>query len=220
MFKKILIAEDHEIRNLGVIKTLEELGIQNYDFASYCDDAYEKLLRAESENAAFDLLITDLSFDKDYREQEISCGQELIAEIRKSNPNLKIIVFSIEKKPSIIDELFKKHHINGFVSKGRNDSRELKNTIKKVYENKTAIPQEIINAIRNNSYEFTNYDISLIELLAKGWRQQEIQDFFKSKNIQPDSRSSIEKRLSELRDSLDAKNNTEMVVLCKDLGII
>ena len=60
----------------------------------------------------------------------------------------------------------------------------------------------------------------LVELLAKGWRQQEIEDHFKTNNIKPDSRSSIEKRLSELRESLSAKNNTEMVVLCKDLGII
>ena len=92
--------------------------------------------------------------------------------------------------------------------------------IKKVYENKIVIPQEIINSIRNNSFEFTNYDVYLVELLAKGWRQQEIEDHFKNTNIKPDSRSSIEKRLSELRESLSAKNNTEMVVLCKDLGII
>ena len=32
MFNKVLIAEDHEIRNLGVIKTLEELQITDYEF--------------------------------------------------------------------------------------------------------------------------------------------------------------------------------------------
>lgn len=220
MFRKVLIAEDHEIRNLGVIKTLEELQIKDYEFVCYCDDAVAKFRKALEENNPYDLLITDLSFDEDFREQKISSGQELIAEIRKTQPNLKIIAFSIEKKPTIIDALFKKHHINGFVSKGRNDGKELKNTIKKVYDNKTVIPQEIINSIRNNSFEFTNYDVYLVELLAKGWRQQEIEDHFKTNNIKPDSRSSIEKRLNELRESLDAKNNTEMVVLCKDLGII
>ena len=220
MFNKVLIAEDHEIRNLGVIKTLEELQITDYEFVSYCDDAVSKLKTAISEENPYDLLITDLSFDTDFREQKLSSGQELIAEVRQLQPNIKIIAFYIEKKPSIIDELFKKHHINGFVSKGRNDGKELKSAIKKVFENKIVIPQEIINSIRNNSFEFTNYDVYLVELLAKGWRQQEIEDHFKNTNIKPDSRSSIEKRLSELRESLSAKNNTEMVVLCKDLGII
>ncbi|WDT68530.1 response regulator [Cloacibacterium sp. TD35] len=220
MFSKILIAEDHEIRNLGVIKTLEELQIKNYEFVSYCDDAITKLKTAISEENPYDLLITDLSFDGDSRVQKLTSGQELITEVRQLLPDIKIIAFSIEKKPSIIDELFKKHHINGFVSKGRNDAKELKNAIKKVYEDKIVIPQEIINSIRNNSFEFTNYDVHLVELLAKGWRQQEIEDHFKSNHIKPDSRSSIEKRLSELRENLDAKNNIEMVVICKDLGII
>jgi hypothetical protein len=31
---------------------------------------------------------------------------------------------------------------------------------------------------------------------------------------------SIEKRLNELRDSLGAKNNIEMIVICKDIGLI
>ena len=49
MFNKVLIAEDHEIRNLGVIKTLEELQITDYEFVSYCDDAVYKLKTAISE---------------------------------------------------------------------------------------------------------------------------------------------------------------------------
>ncbi|WP_449400143.1 hypothetical protein [Chryseobacterium wanjuense] len=46
MFKKALIVEDHEVRNLGVVNTLSELQIQNYDFVSYCDDALQKIKTA------------------------------------------------------------------------------------------------------------------------------------------------------------------------------
>lgn len=220
MFKKILIAEDHEVRNLGVINTLKELNIQDFEFVSYCDDAIYKIKNGIAENNPYDLLITDLSFDEDYRDQEIRNGQTLIYEARKLQPNLKIIVFSIEKKPKIIDDLFKIHHIQGFVSKGRNDGKELRNTMKKVFSNETVLPQEILNSIRNHSVEFTSYDITLLELLAKGLKQKEIEDFLKQKRIKPNSESSIEKRLNELRESLVAKNNIEMIVLCKDLGII
>ena len=35
MFKKVLIAEDYETYNLGVIKTIDELQITNYEFVIY-----------------------------------------------------------------------------------------------------------------------------------------------------------------------------------------
>ncbi len=219
MFKKVLIAEDHEVRNLGVVNALTELQIQHFDFVSYCDDALQKIKTA-SQNTPYDLLITDLSFDKDHIKQKINSGQELISEVKKINPYLKIIAFSIEKRAKIIDDLFKIYEINGFVSKGRNDGKDLRNTIKKVFKNEIVIPQEILNSIRNNSFEFSDYDTTLIELLAKGWKQTEIESHFKKNGITPDSRSSIEKRLNELRENLNAKNNIEMIVICKDIGII
>ncbi len=220
MFKKVIIAEDHEIRNIGVINTLEELQVPDFEFVSYCDDAWHKILKQSEDGKPYDLLITDLVFDKDHREQSLISGQALIEEVRKIQPNLKIIAFSIEKKPQIIDELFKKYHINGFVSKGRNDAKELKNTIKKVYTGETSIPQELLNAIRNNSQEISEYDVSLLNLLSKGCKQQEISEHFKEKGLNPYSKSAIEKRLNELREILGAKNNIEMVVICKDIGII
>lgn len=220
MFKKVLIAEDHEVRNLGVVNTLTELQIQNYDFVNYCDEALQKIKTAVTNSSSYDLLITDLSFDKDHIEQKINSGQKLIEEVKKIQPNLKIIAFSIEKKPKIIDDLFKVHSINGFVSKGRNDGKDLRSTIKKVFSGETVIPQEILNSIRNTSFEFTEYDVNLIELLAKGWKQGEIEQHFKENKITPDSKSAIEKRLNDLRFELGAKNNIELIVICKDIGII
>lgn len=220
MFKKILIAEDHEVRNLGLINTLEEMHIQDFEFVSYCDDAFQKLTKAVKDRLPYDLLITDLSFQKDHVNQDLNSGQELINKARELQPNLKIVVFSIESKPKIIEELFKKYKIDGFVSKGRNDGKELKNAVRKIYNGEIIIPQEILNSIRNYAFDFTDYDITLLDFLAKGWKQNEIENYFKENNIQPDSKSSIEKRLSELRENLRAKNNIEMIVMCKDIGII
>lgn len=220
MFKKIIIAEDHEVRNLGVVNALADLQIESFEFVSYCDEAFQKIKNAAQENIPYDLLITDLSFEKDHIKQDIASGQELISEARKIQPNLKIIAFSIEKRAKIIDDLYKIHEINGFVSKGRNDGKELKNTIKRILKGEVVIPQEILNSIRSTSFEFTDYDKLLIELLSKGWTQSEIEDNFKKNNTTPNSKSSIEKRLNELRENLNAKNNIEMVVICKDNGLI
>lgn len=220
MFKKILIAEDHEVRNLGVVNTLTELQIAHFDFVSYCDEALQKIKTADAQNKPYDLLITDLSFDKDHFKQNLKSGQELIREVRNIHPQLKIIAFSIENKPKIIDDLFKTLSIDGFVSKGRNDGKELRNTIKKVFRDETVIPQEILNSIRNTPLEISENDELLLNLLAKGFTQSEIEDHFKQNNITPNSKSSIEKRLNELREIFNAKNNIELIVICKDLGII
>lgn len=220
MFKNILIAEDHEVRNLGVVNTLKELNIENFEFVNYCDDALAKIKNAISGNKKYDLLITDLSFDEDYREQEVKSGQDLIEKARQIQPDLKIIAFSIEKKPQIIDELFKRYQINGFVSKGRNDSKELKSAIEKVFGGETVLPFEIKSSIKQNAFELTDYDIKILKLLADGSRQQDIETYLKDNNIKPNSTSSIEKRLNDLRDILQAKTNIEMVVICKNLGYI
>jgi len=220
MFKKVLIAEDHEIRNLGVINTLEELEVPKFEFVNYCDKALQKIKIAIEEDEPYDLLISDLVFDEDFVEQKIVSGQQLVAEAKKIQPELKVVVFSIEKKIQIIDELFNHSKISGYVSKGRNDAKELKSTIKKVFEGETVIPQDILNSLRNNTFEVTDYDINLLGLLSKGWKQHEIMDYFKNEGLQPNSQSAIEKRLNDLRESLNARNNIEMVVICKDMGII
>jgi len=220
MFKKILIVEDHEVRNLGVINALTELYIDHYDFVSYCDEALQKIKTADAEKKSYDLLITDLSFDKDQFQQNIKSGQELIGEIRNIHPKLKIIAFSIENKPKIIDDLFKILSIDGFVSKGRNDAKELRNTIKKVFNGEKVIPQEILNSIRNTPSNISENDESLLNLLAKGFTQNEIEQHFKQNKIAPNSKSAIEKRLNEIREIFSAKNNIELIVICKDLGII
>ncbi len=220
MFKRVLIAEDHEVRNLGVVNALTELQIDHFDFVSYCDEALQRIKTADAENRPYDLLITDLSFDKDHFQQNLKSGQELIRQIRNIHPQLKVVVFSIENKPKIIDDLFKVLFINGFVSKGRNDGKELRNTLKKVFRGEIVIPQEILNSIRNTPLEITENDESLLVLLSKGFTQSEIEDHFKQNKFTPNSKSYIEKRLNELREIFNAKNNIELIVICKDLGII
>ncbi|MBP0612921.1 response regulator transcription factor [Chryseobacterium sp. cx-311] len=217
---RVLIAEDHEIENIGVINTLKELNVSEYSFANYCDDAYALLQKALKEDKPFDLLITDLGFVSDHRVQKLNSGQSLIREARALQPGLKIIAFSIEKRAAVIDELFKIYDVDGFVSKGRNDGKELRSTIIKVMDGDKVMPQHILNSIRNTTQNLTPYDIQLLQLIAKGWKQKEVEEYYKEHGIKPDSRSAIEKRLNDLRETLNARNNIEMIVMCKDLGLI
>ena len=83
MFKKILIAEDHDNCHWGIKKNAHDLNIAQADQTYYCDDALLKIERALYDNEPYGLLITDLSFDTDHREQKLTNGKELIEAARK-----------------------------------------------------------------------------------------------------------------------------------------
>ena len=70
MFNKVLITEDQDIINVGINTELKKLGVVKIDQVKYCDDAILRVKRAIKDNEPYDLLITDLSFEKDYREQK------------------------------------------------------------------------------------------------------------------------------------------------------
>lgn len=221
MFKKILIAEDHESSSISVQKTLEDLHISHADYVYYCDDAVAKVKKSLRENDHYDLLITDLSFEEDHREQNIKEGKELILEVRELIPSLKVIVFSGEHKSGVIDSLFNEYKINGFVRKARNDSKDLKKAIASVYVNENYLSLDLKQEVKKlNSYEFTSYDITLVSLLSQGVLQKNIPTYLQNNNIKPNSLSSVEKRLNSLKENLNVASNEQLVAFCKDLGII
>jgi two-component system capsular synthesis response regulator RcsB len=221
MFKKILIAEDHESSSISVQKTLEDLNISNADYVYYCDDAIAKIQKSIRENDLYDLLITDLSFEEDHREQKIKDGKELISVAKELHPSLKAIVFSAEHKSGVIDSLFSEYGINGFVRKARNDSKELKKAIASVYVNENYLSLDLKQEVKKlNSYEFSTYDITLVSLLSQGVLQKNIPVYLQNNNIKPNSLSSVEKKLNNLKEDLQVTSNEQLVAFCKDLGII
>lgn len=87
MFRKVLIAEDHEITNVSVQRTISDLGVEIAKYVYYCDDALAWISRALRDGDAFDLLITDLSFEEDFNKQRIAGGIELIQAVKVIQPN-------------------------------------------------------------------------------------------------------------------------------------
>lgn len=142
MFKKVLIAEDFDSINIAVKQTLESLGVEEIQYAKYCDDALLKFKKAIQDNTPFDLLICDLSFVADYRKVEIPSGEKLIEVIRTLQPELNVIVYSVEDKAYTIKTLFNTHKINAYVHKGRNSISQLKTAIETLLYGKTFISPE------------------------------------------------------------------------------
>lgn len=221
MIKKVIIAEDHESANISVQKTLEELGISQVDYVYYCDDAFAKIELAVNAGQSYDLLITDLYFEEDYKAQKIAGGAALITAARQIQPDLKVLVFSSENKSAIIDSLFKKQEIDGYVRKARNDAKEIKAALNIINTNQTYFPRHLQQMIKpNNSYEFSDFDITIIKFIAEGIRLKDIPGHLKKNNISPSGMSSVEKRLNHMKEKLEYNNNEQLVLYCREQGLI
>ncbi len=221
MFSKAIISDDLGIVNKGVYSLLNDLGVNEITQVQYCDDAYLKIKKALMDGKPYQLLITDLSFKTDHREQRFDSGENLIKELRKSILDLNIIVYSVEDRPLKLRKLIGALEVNGFVNKGRNGLLELNQAIQEVFKGNTYVSPHLRNMLHSQtSLEFDDFDALLIDLLSKGNSQEEISAFFKENKISPSSLSSIEKRLNKLRTDFKANNVVHLVSIVKDLGLI
>lgn len=222
MFKKVLIAEDLDSISIAVNQALEMLSIVEIHHAKYCDDAYLKIKKALHDNVPYDLLISDLSFKTDHRENILNSGEELIEAVKKVQPDIKTIVFSIEDKSFRVKSLFNNLGINAYILKGRNSIPELQSTIQRIYSSDDKIVSpELSHTLRDKSiFEIEAYDISLLKLLSKGHILDEIAEGFKQSGILPNGSSSIEKRINKLKVYFKASNNVHLIAIAKDLGLV
>ena len=179
-----------------------------------------RIQKALRENHPYELLITDLSFEEDVP-GKITTGQELIKAAKQIQPDLKVLVFSIENRLIIANSLLKDLAIDAYVPKARRDAQDLKLAIETISKNKKYLSPNLKRNINDeNQYDFNPVEIVVITLLADGKSQQEISDYLQQKNMKPSSLSSIEKGLHHIRTALDLSKNGQLIAYCKDRGII
>lgn len=221
MFQKVLINDDHDAILSSITQILKIAGVNVIERAQYCDEAYLKLKKAQLETAEFDLLITDLSFKRDHRNANLENGEDLIQKVREDFPNMSIIVYSMKDQLQKVRLLVNQYGVNGYVCKDRNGSKELYEAIKSVALGQLFLSPQVDRALHPNAnMEIDEFDIQLINLLSKGWSQDDISEDLKTKNISPNSLSTIEKRLNKLKVQFKANNTIHLVAITKDLGLI
>ncbi|MEW4923942.1 response regulator [Algibacter sp. 2305UL17-15] len=221
MFTKVLVSEDMDDISKGVHASLSELRITNIHQVQYCDDAYLKIKKAILDENPYQLLITDLSFSTDHREQRFPTGEHLVKTLKKQNSNLKIIVYSVEDRLQKVRLLMKTHGIDAYVCKSRRGLTELTEAIRTVFKNENYLSPQVAQALGQKAdLEITDFDIELLKQLSNGLSQDEISAYLKKRNMTPSSLSSIEKRLNKLRIQFKASNAIHLVAIVKDLGLI
>lgn len=222
MFKKILIADDIDSINLGILSQLTKNENVEVEHVRYCDDAYLRIKKSITEGAPFDLLITDLSFKKDHRDVVFEAGEDLILAVRRELPDIKIIAYSVDERSYRIKSLFKDLDINAFESKGREGNSQLLRAMRSIFDSdeKYISPhlEQLLN--KNRVLEIDEDDIELLKYLSLGLNQDEIAKALKDLGKSSASLSSVEKRIGKLKVFFKAKNPAHMVGLAKDMGLI
>ncbi|MES2275981.1 MAG: response regulator [Bacteroidota bacterium] len=220
MFEKVLVAEDQEIANLSLRRTLEDLSIPKPDYAHHCESAVAQVRKALDEGRPYDLLVTDLYFEPEGGAEQMN-GETMIKALKGLQPHLKVLVFSAEARAAVIQSLFDDLGIDGFVRKARGDAQELKAALDRITEGRRHYPREArAGTGHQNLHTFTDYDKTVIRLLFEGFSQQAISDHLETHGIQPSSLSSIEKRLNLIRTAMGFNKNGQLVVFCKEIGLI
>ena len=220
-FKKILVVEDTDSNNKGIMTLLNEMGIDEINQSQFCDDAFLKIKKAISDKHPYQLLISDLSFKPSPSTNKIRSGQELIRKIKAIQPFIKVIVFSVEDKPSILKSLMDNQNIDGYVCKGLYGLRELKKAIQEVNENKKYTCPVSTGALKQKNFlQLSEYEKLLLELIAKGYKHEEVSTYLKTQNITPYSKRSIEDHLSKLRDHFNASTTSQLIYLASIGGFI
>lgn len=221
MFTKVLIADDLGSINQGVTMVLDTLGVKNVQQVQYCDDAFLKIKRAELDQEPFQLLITDLSFKPDHRNQTYTSGEDLAKAIKAKFPHIKVIMYSIEDRLQKVRGLMQMSQLDAYVCKGRRGLIELSQAITEVYNGDLYLSSEVRHALNSSNHlEIDDFDIELIKLLSNGMSQDQISQHLKKNHISPNSLSSIEKRINKLRIQFKASNAIHLVAITKDMGLI
>ncbi|MFK7750886.1 MAG: response regulator [Kordia sp.] len=220
-FKKVLVAEDTDSSNIGLVFKLKEIGIETVESSQSCDGAILKIKNGLHHKQPFDLLISDLSFVSNVPNPKITTGEVLIAEAKKLQQTIKVIAFSVNNQQTVINHLTNEIGIDGYVCKGLNGTKELLKAIEVVQEDKKYLcPISSATLHQKNVFQLDDYEKQLLQLVARGLKQDEIADYFKSKGISPNSRRSVEDRLSRLRDNFNANTTSQLIYLAQSLDLI
>lgn len=221
MFKKILIAEDTRSTNDGLVQSLSPI-VSNIDTAQYCDEALLKVKKALHDKTPFELLITDLSFDNSHRSRKLTTGETLILAVKKIQPDIKIMVFSMEYRIAKIKQLLDDFQLNSYIHKSREDIKEIKKGLLQVYKNNVYLSSDVQQLLSNdqNIEEIDEVNIFIIRLLSKGVAQKDIPLQLEKNNLPSYQLRSIQDRVNKLKELFGASNPAHLVSIAKDEGLI
>ncbi|PQJ68714.1 MULTISPECIES: response regulator transcription factor [Polaribacter] len=219
---KILIVDDHQLVLQGIICSLKEVGDFDVVTSNNCDDAFQ-LIKQHQKTHPFQLLFTDLSFDNTTDETNLDGGEELIKAIKNNEFDIKIAVITGHTETNRVYNVISNLNPNAYLLKSKCDATEIGFAVQKMLANDYYYTHEIHQKIMRRNIVQIQMDDVAVQIL------KELPNYPKISNLEgvitkaddtPIKLRSIETKLCNLRADLNAKNNTDLVLKAKELGII
>ncbi|MCD9854588.1 response regulator transcription factor [Epilithonimonas sp. JDS] len=201
-----LLADDHSLIRQGIVFLLEEMDLE---FAVFHASNLQQILESVKINP-IEIAIIDAHFPD-------GNSLNIISEIKKINPDLKILIFSgIDENMHSLK--FLNAGANGFLSK-LSEEEDVKNAIFEMINKgeyiSPATQALLVNSFRNRNlinplFSLTEREREIAEMYAEGLGNLEIANKL---DIKQNTVSTLKKRIF---DKLKIENIVELVELMKD----
>ncbi|MDL2297014.1 response regulator transcription factor [Bacteroidales bacterium OttesenSCG-928-C03] len=210
---KLIIVEDHALFRLGLRAAIQS---SNSDIAIVGEAEDGKTLFELLETVTPDIIILDVILP------HIS-GIEIAHRLKRSYPQIKILVVSAENTESVVQALIEEG-ANGFISKNQCTTDELITAIQSIMDGIDYFGQDIASIIYNiyvskigiikSAIDFTPREIEVINLCKEGLLSKEIAGKL---NI---SRRTVDSHKNNIFKKLGINNTMEMVQYALKCGIV
>lgn len=218
MSAKILVVDDIQSITDGVQKALYDANYADVDVAGYCDEALLRVKAAAERGSPYQLVISDISFREDHVAQALNNGQDLLRTLADQFPDIYRVAFSVSDDLREVRDTMGIAH--AYVLKGRTGTRDLVKTVDNLIQGKLDAVTAPHHTRLKAPMELDDYQQHLLTYIAQGMDQVQIVAHLQQQGIKPNSKSSVEKRLAELRDLFRANNNAHLVSIAKDHSVI
>ena len=220
---RILVVDDHQLMAEGIVNALTQIS-ENYDITSCnsCDEAFEHLNSSRDDNP-FGILFTDLSFENQDEETVIDGGESLIRKVRDEGIDIKIGVITGHTETNRVFNVLRNLNPDAYILKNFCTKDELSYAIQQMKKRIPFYTHEIHQKILKRNVVQIQMDEVAIQILKQLPKQSKIinlEGMIKKSDGKDMKIRAIENKLANLRIDLNAKNNTDLVLKAKELGII
>ena len=198
MEPSILIADDHSMIRKGLKLFMQlNLSCQHIKEVGSCNELMKELVKNKYTHLILDIILTDGS------------TLEVIPNIRRVYPDMKIMVFSMQPQ-EIYAEALKQYGINNYLSKNQGEE-EILSFLEYFISNSETLPQKPNSIAQLNPFiQLAPRELEVLHYVLKGMRTKQIGETL---NLKMSTVSTIKHRVFEKTGASNLKELLEMATL-------
>ena len=200
--KTFFVVEDHTVTNIGLKALLEQktelLCLGTALSKSDAEEKLKALAEKGSENLP-DILILDLFLGEE-------SGLDLLAQIRKTYPSVKVLVYSMYAKPGILSIVLEAG-VHGFVEKSAPESVLLM-AVKNILAGETFVQQNLVSPLFTYKTMFDGLTKQEQSVFKKILERKSREQIAKEMNIIP---RSVDNYFTHIFEKTGCKNVHEVI---------